>query len=57
MRLSNRAAAPRARVVCLITVVLLTAGYADLTRGGLTVAPILLVAAYVVLIPLALLVD
>jgi len=30
-------------------------GYADLARGGETVAPILLVLGYVVLIPLAIL--
>lgn len=30
-------------------------GYADLARGGVTVAPILLVLAYIVLIPVAIL--
>lgn len=30
-------------------------GYADLARGGVTVAPILLVAGYCVLVPLAIL--
>jgi hypothetical protein len=30
-------------------------GYVDLARGGETIAPILLVLAYVVLIPLAIL--
>jgi hypothetical protein len=29
-------------------------GYADLVRGGLSVAPVLLVAAYLILIPAAL---
>jgi hypothetical protein len=33
----------------------LIGGYADLARGGITVAPILLVLAYCVLIPLAIL--
>lgn len=33
----------------------LAAGYADLIRGGETVAPILLVIAYCVLIPIAIL--
>jgi hypothetical protein len=33
----------------------LIAGYADLARGGVTLAPLLLVAGYVVLVPLALL--
>jgi hypothetical protein len=32
-------------------------GYADLARGGLTVAPLLLVASYALLVPLALLLD
>ena len=31
------------------------AGYADLARGGDTIAPILLVAGYCVLVPLAIL--
>ena len=33
----------------------LAAGYADLVRGGDTIAPILLVAGYAVLVPLAIL--
>ena len=33
----------------------LVAGYADLAAGGMTVAPLLLVAAYLALVPLALL--
>ena len=33
----------------------LVAGYADLWRGGETVAPILLVVAYCILIPVAIL--
>ena len=33
----------------------LLAGYADLVRGGETIAPILLVAGYCVLVPLAIL--
>jgi len=35
--------------------VTLLAGYADLARGGDTIAPILLVAGYCVLVPLAIL--
>lgn len=31
------------------------AGYADLARGGMTVAPILLVVGYCVLVPVAIL--
>ena len=33
--------------------VVLAAGYADLARGGETLAPILLVIGYVILIPVA----
>lgn len=33
----------------------LALGYADLARGGVTVAPILLVLGYCVLVPLAIL--
>lgn len=35
--------------------VVLALGYADLARGGETIAPILLVMGYVVLVPLAIL--
>jgi len=35
--------------------VTLAAGYADLARGGDTIAPILLVVGYCVLVPLAIL--
>ena len=38
-----------------IAVAVLAAGYADLARGGETIAPILLVAGYCVLVPLAIL--
>ncbi len=38
--------------LALVTILL---GYADLARGGTTIAPILLVAGYCVLIPLAIL--
>ena len=37
------------------TAVTLLAGYADLARGGETIAPLLLVAGYCVLVPLAIL--
>jgi energy-converting hydrogenase Eha subunit C len=33
--------------------VVLAAGYADLARGGDTIAPILLVIGYVILVPIA----
>lgn len=38
--------------IALLTILL---GYADLARGGMTIAPILLVAGYCVLVPLAIL--
>ena len=38
--------------IALVTILL---GYADLARGGMTVAPILLVLGYCVLVPLAIL--
>jgi len=48
---------PRSRSAILWAVALLTllAGFADLARGGVTLAPILLVVGYCVLIPLAIL--
>jgi len=36
-----------------IAAVVLAAGYADLARGGATIAPILLVVGYGILIPVA----
>lgn len=38
-----------------LSAVALAGGYADLARGGITVAPILLVLGYCVLIPIAIL--
>lgn len=38
-----------------IALVTLLAGYIDLARGGATIAPILLVAGYFVLVPAAIL--
>lgn len=38
--------------IALVTILL---GYADLARGGTTIAPILLVAGYCVLVPVAIL--
>ena len=38
-----------------IAAVTLLAGYADLARGGETLAPILLVVGYLVLVPIAIL--
>ena len=49
---SRRALALRAGAILV-----LLAGYADLVRGGLTAAPLLLVLGYVVLVPLVFLLD
>ena len=38
--------------LALLTILL---GYADLARGGMTIAPVLLVVGYCVLVPLAIL--
>lgn len=38
-----------------IAAVTILLGYADLARGGMTIAPILLVAGYCVLVPIAIL--
>jgi hypothetical protein len=49
------AAGRRAHGVRGAAVVALTLGYVDLARGGITAAPVLLVLAYVCLVPLAIL--
>lgn len=46
---------PRSHVWWAAAAICLAAGYADLVRGGTTLAPILLVVGYCVLIPLAIL--
>ena len=50
-----RPVAKRASVRWTAAGVVLAAGYADLARGGQTVAPILLVIGYCVLVPFAIL--
>jgi hypothetical protein len=53
---SNEVASPkRAAVWWGIALLVLLAGYADLARGGETIAPILLVVGYCVLVPIAIL--
>ena len=47
----------RALLLRLVAGLALVVGYVDLIRGGITVAPLLLVTGYVVLVPLALLND
>jgi hypothetical protein len=45
----------RAMITWGVTLLVLIAGYADLARGGETIAPILLVIGYCVLVPYAIL--
>ena len=44
----------RNKLLSLAAALLLFLGFADLVRGGATLAPILLAAAYLVLVPLSL---
>lgn len=56
--MSQSKSVPRSRPALLwwgIAAVTLLAGYIDLARGGETIAPILLVIGYCVLVPLAIL--
>lgn len=41
----------RTRVLCAAATVTLRIGYADLARGGITIAPVLLVMAHLILVP------
>jgi hypothetical protein len=45
----------RALALCTVAVVAVTLGYADLARGGLSLGPVLLIASYFILIPIAIL--
>jgi hypothetical protein len=47
--------ARRSWIYWAVAIVVLVAGFADLARGGETIAPILLVIGYCVLVPLAIL--
>ena len=55
MRPSSRAPARRARLLRAVASAALLLGYADLVRGGVVVAPVLLVMGYLLLVPIALL--
>jgi len=56
MAKTDLASGPRAhRDYWTLATVVLVAGFADLARGGETLAPILLVIGYCVLVPLAIL--
>ena len=45
----------RSLILWIVAAIVLLAGYADLARGGETLAPILLILGYCVLVPLAIL--
>ena len=45
----------RSLALWIVAALVLVAGYADLVRGGETLAPILLILGYCVLVPLAIL--
>ena len=49
--------ARRAHLVRALAATVLMVGYADLVRGGITLAPLTLVVGYLLLVPFALLVD
>ena len=55
MSISWFAALRRAHGVRAAAAAALILGYADLARGGITAAPLLLVLAYAVLVPIAIL--
>jgi hypothetical protein len=57
MRMLVLASPRRVRALRTIALVLLLLGYADLVRGGVTAAPLLLVSSYLLLVPLAILLD
>jgi len=55
VRLHTLAPAQRALMWRVAAATALLIGYADLIRGGVTIAPLLLVIGYLLLVPLALL--
>jgi hypothetical protein len=55
MTLTDAESRTRPYLWWLLAFVVLAAGYADLWRGGETIAPILLVLGYCVFVPLAIL--
>ncbi len=54
-RAGRDSGARRSWILWTVATVVLLAGFADLARGGETLAPILLVIGYCVLVPLAIL--
>jgi hypothetical protein len=55
MAQTDTADPPRSWLWWGLAIAAILLGYADLARGGTTVAPILLVAGYCVLVPIAIL--
>ena len=55
MSQTETTSSPRPWLWWAIAAVTILLGYADLARGGTTIAPILLVAGYCVLVPIAIL--
>jgi hypothetical protein len=55
MQKTGSVSRPRAFVWWTLAALALAGGYADLVRGGDTIAPVLLVLGYCVLIPIAIL--
>ena len=51
------AARPRALMLRAAAALFIAIGYLDLIRGGVVIAPLALVVAYVVLVPLAFLAE
>ena len=50
-------ASRRAPILRAAAAILIALGYVDLVRGGVVIAPLALVVGYLVLVPLAFLVD
>jgi hypothetical protein len=57
MRMLVQESPRRVRALRTLALALLLLGYTDLARGGLTAAPLLLVSSYLLLVPLAILLD
>ncbi|HEX8850589.1 MAG TPA: hypothetical protein VF761_13755 [Gemmatimonadaceae bacterium] len=55
MAQTGTATRSRSLILWVVAAIVLIAGYADLWRGGETLAPILLILGYCVLVPLAIL--
>lgn len=54
---SASGASRRARMLRLAAILVILVGYVDLTRGGIVLAPLALVAGYLVLVPLSFIIE